>query len=45
MNYLETKYMLWFYAKQPKNKILDFIGTRLNSKIMKEQEKEANKVQ
>ena len=40
MNYFETKYLLWFYAKQPKNKFLDFVGTMLNKKVMQEQEKE-----
>ena len=40
MNWIETKYLLWFYAKQPKNKLLDKIGINLNSKLMIEQERQ-----
>lgn len=40
MNWIETKYLLWFYAKQPKNKLLDKFGSNLNNKLNKEFEKE-----
>ena len=40
MKYLETKYLLWYYGKQPKNKFLDRIGDRLHRKLIFEQEKE-----
>ncbi len=39
MNKIETKYLLWYYEKQPKNKILNFIGNYLHSKLKKELER------
>lgn len=43
MNFFETKYLLWYYANEPKNKILNNIGERLNNKLNIEQERKHNK--
>ena len=40
MNWIETKYLLWFYAKAPKNKFFNIIGDKLDRKLMLEEEKE-----
>ena len=39
MNFFETRYLLWYYGKQPKYKILNNIGERLHNKLQIEQEK------
>ncbi len=41
MNKLETKYLLWYYEKTPKNKLLNCLGNYLNRKLIKEQESES----
>ncbi len=38
MNWIEKKYLLWYYEKQPKNKLLDRIGEYFNSKLNDEME-------
>ncbi len=39
MNKLETKCLLWLYAKQTDNKLLKILEDYLHGKLVKEQEK------